>query len=64
MNEEEKQRLEAQVRELRELLRRIPHSLGDHTDLCRMANDGLPPRENERCRCHVAPILQALKESH
>ncbi|MBF0153584.1 MAG: hypothetical protein HQL64_07585 [Magnetococcales bacterium] len=45
---------------LREALTRTPHARGDHTDLCRHHHAGLPPRELEQCRCHVAWVTRAL----
>lgn len=53
-------RAEADARTLRHLLIRVPHGSGDHTDLCRMANEGLPPTDPELCRCHVALVRNAL----
>lgn len=52
--------VENEVKELRNLLQHVPHGRGDHTDFCRMANDGLPPEQNEHCRCHVAMIRKTL----
>ncbi|MBF0342315.1 MAG: hypothetical protein HQL95_15325 [Magnetococcales bacterium] len=54
------ERAEADVAALRQVLRKVPHGGGDHTDFCRMENEGLPPREDSLCHCHVALIRRAL----
>ncbi|MBF0613893.1 MAG: hypothetical protein G8237_12575 [Magnetococcales bacterium] len=54
-------RAEEEVRHLRQVLRRIPHGRGDHTDFCRMENEGLPPADDARCHCHVSWIRKSLK---
>ncbi|MBF0163207.1 MAG: hypothetical protein HQL97_09990 [Magnetococcales bacterium] len=53
-------RAEAEVQLLRQVLRSIPHGRGDHTDFCRMENEGLPPVDEAHCRCYVAAIRKAL----
>nr|CRH05792.1 Protein of unknown function [Candidatus Magnetococcus massalia] len=47
--------------QMRQTLLKVPHSRGDHTDLCRMFHNGLPPEENETCHCHVAEVRTLLK---
>lgn len=54
-------RAEGEVQRLRQVLRRIPHGHGDHTDLCRMENEGLPPSDDAHCHCHVAMVRRSLK---
>ena len=55
------EKAEATVLCLRQALRRVPRGMGDHTDLCRMENNGTPPRTIRDCRCHVGPVRQALE---
>ncbi|MBF0437988.1 MAG: hypothetical protein HQL93_02590 [Magnetococcales bacterium] len=55
---------QAHVRALQQVLSRIPHGRGDHTDLCRMANEGMPPVDNDHCQCHVALIRKALADKY
>ncbi|MBF0140305.1 MAG: hypothetical protein HQL74_08490 [Magnetococcales bacterium] len=43
---------------------KVPCGTGDHTDLCRMHNNGLPPLDNDRCHCHVGPVRAALASYH
>jgi hypothetical protein len=54
-------KLEAQCESYREALSKVPHSRGDHTDLCRMNNDGQVPKDAESCCCHVGKVTAALK---
>lgn len=49
---------------LYQALLKVPCGTGDHTDLCRMHNDGLPPLDNERCHCHVGLVRVALASYH
>ncbi|MBF0629047.1 MAG: hypothetical protein HQL91_12590 [Magnetococcales bacterium] len=55
-------RAEGELQVLRQVLRRVPHGRGDHTDFCRMENEGLPPPNDEACRCHVAMVRKCLKQ--
>ena len=50
----------AQIALQQKILLKTPHSIGDHTDLCRFHNGGLPPDTDEHCRCHVAQIQHIL----
>ncbi|MBF0135811.1 MAG: hypothetical protein H7833_12685 [Magnetococcus sp. DMHC-1] len=52
--------LDALLATLREALVRTPHARGDHTDLCRHHNAGMPPATLNHCHCHVARIVQTL----
>ncbi|MBF0172553.1 MAG: hypothetical protein HQL83_03790 [Magnetococcales bacterium] len=45
---------------LYQALIKVPRGMGDHTDLCRMHNQGLPPADDHLCRCHVGPVRAAL----
>ncbi|MBF0424933.1 MAG: hypothetical protein HQL66_03825 [Magnetococcales bacterium] len=45
---------------MRAALQRTPHARGDHTDLCRHHNAGIPPLDAGQCRCHVAAVARAL----
>ncbi|MBF0272077.1 MAG: hypothetical protein HQL98_08455 [Magnetococcales bacterium] len=56
-------RAEGELENLRQVLRCIPHGRGDHTDFCRMENEGLPPVDDAHCCCHVAMIRKYLKRS-
>ncbi|MBF0161519.1 MAG: hypothetical protein HQL88_04450 [Magnetococcales bacterium] len=47
---------------LRRVLLSVPHGTGDHTDLCRMHNEGISPRDEQQCRCHVGRICAALRQ--
>ena len=47
--------------DLRQVLSSVPHGTGDHTDLCRMHNEGRSPRREQQCHCHVGRILAALR---
>lgn len=47
---------------LYQALVRVPCGTGDHTDLCRMHNQGLPPLDHDRCRCHVGIVRTALAD--
>lgn len=46
---------------LRHALLQVPHGTGDHTDLCRMHNEGLPPMQDEHCHCHVGKVRAAIQ---
>lgn len=56
---EESQRM---AHALRKVLQSVPHGMGDHTDLCRMSNEGVAPADDLQCRCHVARIRAALRQ--
>lgn len=49
---------------LRQVLLRVPHGTGDHTDLCRMQNEGLPPMDDKKCHCHVGRVRAAIRDWH
>ncbi|OSM02522.1 hypothetical protein MAIT1_02676 [Magnetofaba australis IT-1] len=51
------------AQQLRHVLMRVPHGHGDHSDRCRMANDGLAPSAPDQCQCHVAEIRAVLAQS-
>ncbi|MEO5345329.1 MAG: hypothetical protein H7834_02985 [Magnetococcus sp. YQC-9] len=53
-------RVEGELQLMRQVLRSIPHGQGDHTDFCRMENEGLPPVDDAHCRCYVAAVRKAL----
>ena len=46
---------------LRQVLLRVPHGTGDHTDLCRMQNEGMAPMDDQNCRCHVGRIRTVIR---
>ncbi len=46
---------------LRQVLQSVPHGTGDHTDLCRMQNEGISPADEEKCRCHVGRVCAVLR---
>ena len=70
MNDEEKiqqalaraEKAELIARNLRQVLLKVPHGTGDHTDLCRMQNEGLPPMDDHKCRCHVGRVRMAIQK--
>lgn len=45
---------------LYQALLKVPRGMGDHTDLCRMKNNGLPPTQDTACQCHVGPVRKAI----
>ena len=47
---------------LRQVLLRVPHGTGDHTDLCRMQNEGMAPMDDQNCRCHVGRIRAVIRD--
>ncbi|MEO5363140.1 MAG: hypothetical protein H7838_05900 [Magnetococcus sp. DMHC-8] len=53
---------ERMAQALRQVLMSVPHGTGDHTDLCRLHNDGISPADEQKCRCHVGRICAALRE--
>lgn len=55
------EKAEATVKMLRKVLSGVPHSTGDHSDLCRMHNDGRAPRDETKCLCHVGKVKEALR---
>ncbi|HIJ83289.1 MAG: hypothetical protein HW380_3326 [Magnetococcales bacterium] len=52
--------IQGQMELLYQALIKVPCGTGDHTDLCRMHNQGLPPLDNDQCRCHVGAVRIAL----
>lgn len=56
------EKAEHTARALRQVLMRVPHGTGDHTDLCRMQNEGLPPMKEQNCHCHVGQVRAAIRE--
>ncbi|MBF0125084.1 MAG: hypothetical protein HQL60_07095 [Magnetococcales bacterium] len=58
----ENRALKAQVVAATQILLRVPHGQGDHTDHCRFYNGGLPPTGQQRCHCHVSLVQKALRE--
>ncbi|MBF0447513.1 MAG: hypothetical protein HQL67_04865 [Magnetococcales bacterium] len=61
MSEAEKiAELEQRCAAYRDVLLRVPHSRGDHSDLCRMKNEGQPPPTADQCHCHVGLVSAAL----
>lgn len=62
MAEQHIAQVEAKVAALKKVLYRVPHASGDHTDLCRMENAGLPPKDINHCHCHVALVRQSLSK--
>ncbi|ABK44867.1 hypothetical protein Mmc1_2367 [Magnetococcus marinus MC-1] len=51
-----------QIEQLRKTLLQIPHGNGDHSDYCRMQNNGLAPKQGEHCHCHVKAIQETLQQ--
>ncbi|MBF0461580.1 MAG: hypothetical protein HQL87_09305 [Magnetococcales bacterium] len=47
---------------LRQVLQLVPHGMGDHTDLCRMQNEGRAPVEEQNCQCHVGRVCAVLRQ--
>lgn len=47
---------------LRQVLLSVPHGTGDHTDFCRLHNEGISPSEEDKCRCHVGRVCAALRQ--
>ncbi|MEO5340749.1 MAG: hypothetical protein H7837_09595 [Magnetococcus sp. MYC-9] len=47
---------------LRRVLQSVPHGTGDHTDLCRLHNEGIAPDDEQKCRCHVGRVRAALRQ--
>jgi hypothetical protein len=50
------------ARALRQILASVPHGTGDHTDLCRMQNEGISPSDEAKCQCHVGRVCAALRK--
>ncbi|MEO5379102.1 MAG: hypothetical protein H7832_15175 [Magnetococcus sp. DMHC-6] len=48
------------IKAMRHVLHQVPHSRGDHTDLCRFHNQGQPPLDSSHCHCHVAQVVRIL----
>lgn len=56
------EKAEHAARALRQELLLVPHGTGDHTDLCRMQNDGSAPMAEKNCRCHVGRVRAAIRQ--
>ncbi|MBF0380533.1 MAG: hypothetical protein HQL69_05910 [Magnetococcales bacterium] len=62
MNDAEKiAKLEALCAAYRRTLFKVPHSRGDHSDLCRINNGGETPATPDQCSCHVGLVNKMLK---
>ncbi|MEG3637759.1 hypothetical protein [Magnetococcus sp. PR-3] len=57
------QQYQQNLQQLRKVLLQVPHGPGDHSDLCRMHNQGLAPKEDDHCHCHVGAIRQILAQT-
>ncbi|MBF0584090.1 MAG: hypothetical protein HQL80_07645 [Magnetococcales bacterium] len=57
----EAEKYQRMAQALREVLLSVPHGMGDHTDLCRLQNEGVAPADDRHCHCHVGRVRAALQ---